>query len=70
MEGGDTVPDCPNCGQPTSRTKDWVCQWCGYPMMKGKPVKKFMSPNTPPMLPIIPRDEVIGTNIIDIIKNR
>ena len=23
---------CPNCGQPTARTKDWACQWCGYPL--------------------------------------
>ena len=24
---------CPNCGQPASRTKDWACQWCGYPLL-------------------------------------
>ena len=24
---------CPNCGQATSRTKDWACQWCGYPLL-------------------------------------
>jgi hypothetical protein len=24
---------CPNCGQQTLRTKDWVCQWCGYPLL-------------------------------------
>ena len=36
--------------------------------MKGKAVKKFMSPTTPPMLPIIPRDEIYGTNILEIIK--
>lgn len=24
---------CPNCGQPTSRTRDWACQWCGYPLL-------------------------------------
>ena len=27
------MPKCPNCGQPTARTKDWACQWCGYPLM-------------------------------------
>ncbi len=24
---------CPNCGQPASRTRDWACQWCGYPLL-------------------------------------
>ena len=24
---------CPNCGRQTLRTKDWVCQWCGYPLI-------------------------------------
>ena len=24
---------CPNCGQPTVRTKDWACPWCGYPLL-------------------------------------
>jgi len=24
---------CPNCGQPTARTEDWACQWCGYPLL-------------------------------------
>ncbi len=24
---------CPNCGRLTKRTKDWACQWCGYPLM-------------------------------------
>ncbi len=27
------MPDCPNCGLSTLRTKDWVCQWCGYPLV-------------------------------------
>jgi ribosomal protein L37E len=27
------MADCPNCGRPTLRTKDWVCQWCGYPLI-------------------------------------
>jgi predicted amidophosphoribosyltransferase len=27
------MPDCPNCGLATQRTKDWVCQWCGYPLV-------------------------------------
>ena len=26
---------CPNCGRPTMRTADWVCQWCGYPLLSG-----------------------------------
>lgn len=26
---------CPNCGRPTSRTQDWACQWCGYPLLSG-----------------------------------
>ena len=24
---------CPNCGRNTLRTKDWACQWCGYPLI-------------------------------------
>jgi len=24
---------CPNCGRQTQRTKDWACQWCGYPLV-------------------------------------
>jgi hypothetical protein len=27
------MADCPNCGRQTLRTKDWVCQWCGYPLI-------------------------------------
>jgi len=27
------MPNCPNCGRLTQRTKDWVCQWCGYPLL-------------------------------------
>ncbi len=27
------MPQCPNCGQATSRTEDWACQWCGYPLL-------------------------------------
>ena len=27
------MQNCPNCGQPTARTEDWVCQWCGYPLL-------------------------------------
>ena len=26
---------CPNCGQPTLRTRDWACRWCGYPLLSG-----------------------------------
>jgi hypothetical protein len=26
-------PKCPNCGVATKRTEDWVCQWCGYPLL-------------------------------------
>jgi hypothetical protein len=26
---------CPNCGRATQRTKDWACQWCGYPLLSG-----------------------------------
>jgi hypothetical protein len=26
-------PKCPNCGLVTKRTEDWVCQWCGYPLL-------------------------------------
>jgi ribosomal protein L37AE/L43A len=26
-------PKCPNCDLPTMRTKDWACQWCGYPLI-------------------------------------
>ncbi|GEM_PF-676672 len=29
------MPRCPNCGQKTARTEDWVCQWCGYPLPSG-----------------------------------
>ncbi len=24
---------CPNCDRVTVRTKDWACQWCGYPLI-------------------------------------
>lgn len=34
----------------------------------GKVVKKFMSPTTPPMIAIVPRDEIVGTDILEIIK--
>ena len=27
--------NCPNCDRPTMRTKDWACQWCGYPLVSG-----------------------------------
>ena len=27
------MPKCPNCGQPTARTGDWACPWCGYPLL-------------------------------------
>jgi hypothetical protein len=27
------MPACPNCGRQTLRTKDWACQWCGYPLI-------------------------------------
>ena len=29
------MANCPNCGQETLRTKDWACQWCGYPLLSG-----------------------------------
>jgi hypothetical protein len=29
------MASCPNCGRRTLRTKDWVCQWCGYPLLGG-----------------------------------
>jgi len=31
---------CPNCGRQTMRTTDWVCQWCGYPLL-GRGYKKI-----------------------------
>lgn len=24
---------CPNCGRKALRIEDWVCQWCGYPLL-------------------------------------
>jgi hypothetical protein len=27
------MPACPNCGRATKRTRDWACQWCGYPLL-------------------------------------
>ncbi|MBN1160439.1 MAG: hypothetical protein JXA17_00610 [Dehalococcoidales bacterium] len=27
------MASCPNCGRQTLRTKDWACQWCGYPLV-------------------------------------
>ncbi len=27
------MPACPNCGRSTLRTRDWACQWCGYPLL-------------------------------------
>jgi len=41
---------------------------CFNDWKRGKSVKKFMSPNTPPMLEIVPRDDIIGTNILEIIR--
>ena len=29
------MANCPNCGLSTLRTKDWACQWCGYPLVSG-----------------------------------
>lgn len=26
---------CPNCGLSAIRTRDWACQWCGYPLVSG-----------------------------------
>jgi len=34
------MPRCPNCGRETSRTEDWACQWCGYPLLS-KAYKKI-----------------------------
>jgi ribosomal protein L37E len=34
------MPLCPNCGRATMRTADWVCQWCGYPLLS-KSFKKI-----------------------------
>lgn len=36
---------------------------------RGKATKKFMSPTAPPMLNIVPRNEIVGTNIMEIIRN-
>lgn len=30
---GGAMKKCPHCGQVTARTKDWACQWCGYPLL-------------------------------------
>ena len=35
---------CPNCGRATSRTRDWACRWCGFPLIStsyGKVEKTF-----------------------------
>jgi len=29
------MAQCPNCSRQASRTKDWACQWCGYPLLSG-----------------------------------
>lgn len=29
------MAQCPNCSRQTLRTKDWACQWCGYPLLSG-----------------------------------
>ncbi len=44
---------CPNCGQPTARTEDWACQWCGYPLLSGsyKKVPKTYKQLREEMLP-------------------
>jgi DNA-directed RNA polymerase subunit RPC12/RpoP len=34
------MASCPNCGRQTQRTKDWACQWCGYPLIS-KAFKKI-----------------------------
>ena len=27
------MAQCPNCSRQALRTKDWACQWCGYPLL-------------------------------------
>jgi hypothetical protein len=29
------MANCPNCGRRAQRTKDWVCEFCGYPLLYG-----------------------------------
>ncbi|MBM2825752.1 MAG: hypothetical protein HW402_1416, partial [Dehalococcoidales bacterium] len=31
------MAQCPNCGQ---ETKGDFCEWCGYPLVKGRPARK------------------------------
>ena len=46
------MPSCPNCGRDTRRTEDWVCQWCGYPLLSrsykkiDKTYKEFQAEKT------------------------
>jgi hypothetical protein len=54
---------CPNCGLETKRTKDWSCQWCGYPLFS-KVYKKIektyreLKEENPPQQPAINEAEL------------
>jgi hypothetical protein len=59
---------CPNCGRPTARTKDWACQWCGYPLLSGgykalpetySELKGKIKPEGKPPVPELLESEVI-----------
>jgi ribosomal protein L37E len=32
---------CPNCGRKTAATRDWACQWCGYPLLLSKSYERM-----------------------------
>ncbi|MDD5338509.1 MAG: hypothetical protein PHG35_03740 [Dehalococcoidales bacterium] len=51
------MPECPNCGLEALRTKDWVCQWCGYPLISNsfktidKTYKELQEERSPAQMP-------------------
>jgi hypothetical protein len=57
------MASCPNCGRRTMRTKDWVCQWCGYPLLGGgykqldKTYKEFQQERNPAWKSVVPEPE-------------
>jgi hypothetical protein len=57
------MASCPNCGRRTQRTKDWVCEWCGYPLLYGnykqldKTFKELQEERNPAWKSISPEPE-------------
>ncbi len=57
------MPRCPNCGQKTSRTEDWACSLCGYPLLSPsykkitKTYKQLQAEKSPELKPPLAEPE-------------